>query len=110
MALNELRVNGVPCKMHRQTKNLAKNKVGICMNQFLIDELTIFVAKHQEHGAPEYGVVKRIEITGMSDVLYKRVRAMAKERYGLTLNRFMVMFLMTVLDKHSLEDKEKTGI
>ena len=110
VALNEIVISGVPAKMHRQTKNLAKNKLGICMNQLIIDELNAFVATRHDDGHAEHGAARQIEVTGVSDVLYKRVKAMAKKRYGLTLNRFMVMLLMTLLDKHSLTDKEKTGI
>lgn len=103
-----MRFRRVPGKMHRQIKNLAKHKQGVNQNEFIIAEIKDFLAR-----CPDTAInvsdsrQAELKLTGIPERLLKEFRARVKNRYGLDLDRFMIAFLILVLERHPEYDKEK---
>lgn len=108
-AYMEVRFRKVPGRMHRQIKNLAKNKVGVNINQFLTSEIKDFLQR-----CPDTPLMsdddtdeKVLWVSGLSERTYKELQQRVWKRYGLKMDRFMTTFLVMVLERYDEWEKEK---
>lgn len=109
-AYMQVRFRKIPGKMHRQIKNLAKNKVGVNINQFLTSEIKAFLQRYPETPLlPGDDIVgdREVWLTGLSERTYKELQQRVWMRYGLKMDRFMTTFLVMVLERYDEWEKEK---